>query len=90
MDTEMGMLAVIGVCAFVLCLVTGKNRVEWILNFALRAVLGGISIFGINSLLSMGGLGFFVGINPISLLTSGTLGFSGVSLLYAIAALNFL
>ena len=67
-----------------------KNKLEFILNFCIRAVMGGIAIFGINALLETNGISCRVGLSLLSLLTSGTLGFGGVSLLYAIAAFPLL
>lgn len=60
-----------------------KNRAEFILNFLLRAVFGMIAIFLVNSVLQRQGIQG-VGINPLSFLTSGILGFPGVVLLYGI------
>ncbi|MDE6960449.1 MAG: pro-sigmaK processing inhibitor BofA family protein [Lachnospiraceae bacterium] len=77
-------------CLIVLFLVTVKRKTEFFLNFCLRAAMGGIAIYGINLLLESQGLPWLVGINLFSLLTSGTLGLSGVSLLYAISAFRFL
>lgn len=61
-----------------------KNRVELLLNFLLRAVFGMIAIFLINSFLQDKGLVGSIGINPLSFVTSGLLGFPGVALLYGI------
>ena len=61
-----------------------KNRAELLLNFLLRAVFGMIAIYLVNSFLQGRGLEGSVGINPLSFLTSGILGFPGVALLYGI------
>lgn len=90
MEKEMGVIMIAGACMLVLFMVTVKKKAEFILNFCLRAVMGGIAICGINMLLETWGIPCAVGINALSLLTSGTLGFSGVSLLYAVAAFHFL
>lgn len=90
MEKEMGVLVIAGACLIVLFMVTVKRKAEFFLNFCLRAVMGGISIYGINILMAMWGIPCAVGINLCSLLTSGILGFSGVSLLYAVAAFHFL
>lgn len=90
MEKETGVLVIAGACMLVLFMVTVKHKAELLLNFCLRAVMGGISIYGINILMEMWGIPCVVGINLYSLLTSGTLGFSGVSLLYAVAAFHFL
>ena len=73
MDKGMGFLTIAGSCVAVLFVVLVKHKAEVIMNFCIRAVLGQIAIYGINSLLS-----------------SGILGFSGISLLYAILALRLL
>ena len=53
-------------------------------------VLGIFCIIYANDLLAAQGIPLAVGINPISLLTTGSLGFGGVALLYGILALKFL
>lgn len=90
MEKSMGILVIAGACVLVLFMVMVKNKLEFILNFCIRAVMGGIAIFGINILLESNGISCRVGLNLLSLLTSGTLGFGGVSLLYAIAAFPLL
>lgn len=90
MEKEMGVIFIGGACLLVLFIVTVKNKAEFVLNFFLRAVLGGIGICGINAVLEAYGISCLVGINALSLLTSGTLGISGVSLLYAISAFRLL
>lgn len=90
MEKGMGVLMIGGACLLVLFMVTVKHKAEFCLNFLLRAAMGGIAIYGINLLLEMWGIPCSVGINLCSLLTSGTLGFSGVSLLYAISAFPLL
>lgn len=57
---------------------------EIMLNFLLRAVFGMIAIFLVNSFLQGRGLQGSVGMNPLSFMTSGILGFPGVALLYGI------
>lgn len=90
MEKQTGVLVIAGACLLVLFMVTVKRKAELFLNFCLRAAMGGIAIYGINLLMSAWGIPCAVGINLCSLLTSGTLGFSGVSLLYAVAAFQFL
>ncbi len=90
MEKEKGMLLIIGACLLVLFLVTVKHKAEMLLNFCIRSVMGAIAIFGINTVLANWGIPCAVGLNLWSLLTSGTLGFSGVSLLYAVAAVRLL
>ena len=90
MEKQTGILIIVGACLLVLFMVTVKQKTELFLNFCLRAVMGGIAIYGINLALEGFGIPCAVGINLLSLLTSGTFGFSWVSLLYAVAAFAFL
>ncbi len=57
---------------------------ECLLNIIWRGILGGIAIYFINLGLDYLGLSVGVGINPISLLTTGLLGFPGLVGLYVI------
>lgn len=59
-------------------------------KFILRAIFGMILIYGINQYFTYQGISLSVGLNAISFLTSGSLGFPGVALLYGIMALQFL
>lgn len=90
MDKWMGAAAIVGSCVLVLFIVLVKHKAEMIVNFCIRAVIGQIAIWGINYLLSSYEIPVRAGMNLLSLLTSGTLGFSGVFLLYAILALRLL
>lgn len=90
MSTKMGVLMIVGTCALVLFMTVMKQKAEWILNFCIRSVMGLAAIYGINLLLENFGIPCLVGLNLCSFFTSGTLGLSGVSLLYAISALRFL
>ncbi len=57
---------------------------ERILNVFMRGILGTIAIYFINSLLEGAGISLGVGVNAITVLTSGILGFPGVLALYVI------
>jgi len=50
----------------------------------MRAILGTIAIYFINSLLEGVGISLGVGVNVFTVLTAGILGFPGVLALYAI------
>ena len=64
---------------------------DLVLNFLLRMVMGVIGIYTYNTLLSSClGLGIHIGINPLNLLTVGTLGISGFGLIAAVAAFSVL
>lgn len=79
-----------GVCVLVLMIAMLKRRAQLLLNFLVRMVLGAVCITFMNELFASQGITLAVGINPLSLLTSGTLGFGGVALLYGILACKFL
>lgn len=79
-----------GSCGLVLLIALLKSRAQILLNFLVRMVLGVICIIFVNDLLATQGISVTVGINPITLLTSGSLGFGGVALLYAILMCQFL
>lgn len=67
-----------------------KQRAQIVLNFLVRMVLGVFGIVIVNHLLKTQGISMAVGLNPLTLLTTGTLGFGGVALLYAILLLQIL
>ncbi len=43
MEKGTGMLLIAGACVLVLLIGSIKNRMEWILNFGIRTVMGGIA-----------------------------------------------
>lgn len=61
-----------------------EKRFPWVVNFLTRAVVGTAMIFFINEFLAMQNIDVSVGLNPITVVTSGTLGTPGVALLYGI------
>lgn len=84
MENMNGMLAILGVCLIVLIIGALGRKVEWLVNFILRAVMGTVGIYFVNYFLESQQLSFAVGINPLTVLTSGFLGFPGVVVLYGI------
>lgn len=79
-----GVLAILGVCVIVLIIGALGRKVEWLVNFILRAVMGTIGIYCLNYLLAAREIMVAVGINPLTILTSGILGFPGIAVLYGI------
>ncbi len=61
-----------------------KNMIK---RFFLRAIIGMLAIILVNQILAYLGHSVCVGVNVLTGLTSGILGFPGVILLYGIAAL---
>ena len=57
---------------------------EWVLNLLMRSVLGIIAIYFINAILVGLGYSCGIGINSVTVLTSGILGFPGLVALYGI------
>lgn len=84
MDKLMAMEILTGMCGLVLLIVLFKRKFQGLLYFLLRMVASAISFLWINSILAGQGIAVSVGLNAISLLTSGILGIPGVALLYAI------
>jgi inhibitor of the pro-sigma K processing machinery len=81
----------IAVAAAVLILaVAMRLKSEWLLNFVMRSILGAIAIYFINAALGKIGISSVVGLNPLSVLTSGILGFPGLAALYGIGFCKFL
>lgn len=77
-------LVIIGMLFLVIFIGAVRRKAEWIINFVLRMVFGTLAIYFVNLALKYYGMEFFVAINPISILTSGFLGFPGVAALYGI------
>jgi len=69
---------------------TGTGKRMKVLNFLLRMVFGAIGIEIINAILISQNIAIFVGLNGLTLLTVGSLGISGLGLLYGIAAFGIL
>lgn len=63
---------------------------EKILNLLMRAILGTIAMYFINSALNRLGMPLGVGINAATVLTSGILGFPGLLALYGIGIYKIL
>lgn len=90
MQQIQGEWAIIGVLGMVLFIVVIGKKIQMLLNFMIRIVLGGIGIIYANDFFTSQGIAISVGLNPVSLLTIGILGIGGVALLYGILACKFL
>ncbi|MCD7836998.1 MAG: pro-sigmaK processing inhibitor BofA family protein [Lachnospiraceae bacterium] len=86
----MGILLIMGTCVLVLFIGALRGKAEWLLNIVMRSVLGCIAIYFINGALETIGINLSVGVNPITVLTSGILGFPGLAALYGIGILEIL
>lgn len=87
---QTGVFVIIGMCVIVLSIVAFRRKIEFVINFILRSVTGTIAIYFINSILFRQNISIEVGINPLSVLTSGALGIPGVILLYGVQIYHFL
>lgn len=85
-----GTVVIILACAVVLIVGAVRRKTEWMLNILMRGILGTIAIYFINDALSGMGIPIEVGINPLTVLTSGILGFPGVVALYGIGIYKIL
>lgn len=84
MNVYTSIILIVVILAAVLMIGAMKNRVEWMINFLLRGVLGMMSIYFMNLLLADVLPGMRVGYNPITFLTTGILGIPGIAVLYGI------
>lgn len=84
MNQVNGVVAILGVCLIVLVIGAMGRKVEWLVNFILRAVMGTIGIYCLNYMMASQQISVSVGINPLTILTSGLLGFPGIAVLYGI------
>ena len=87
---NMGTIIIIASCVVVLIVGAMKRKTEWLLNVLMRGILGTIAIYFINNALSGFGIPIEVGINPVTVLTSGILGFPGLMALYGIGIYKIL
>lgn len=90
MDFRYGAAVIVLVCLIVLLIGILKKRAVIVLNFLVRVVVGMVCIYVINQFLAKQGIAVEVGMNLLSVLTSGVLGISGVMMLYGILFLQFL
>lgn len=90
MDYQNASIIIIVTCLIVLGIGMTRKRTEWFVNFILRAIVGIIAIFVLNAFFINKGISVKVGINVISLLTSGILGIPGIAVLYGINYTKFL
>ena len=67
-----------------------KWCVKIAVNFLIRAIVGLAIIFFVIEFLDGQGISSGVGMNPVTVLTSGTLGIPGVALLYGITFYPFM
>lgn len=84
MEKYIGTILIVAACTTVLLIGALRRKSEWLLNLILRGVLGTIAIYFIDAALTGWGIEVRVGINAVTILTSGILGIPGVAALYGI------
>lgn len=89
-DHTMGMAALVVICVIVLFMGIMKRKMEALLNVLMRSILGTIAIYFVNGALAGVGISLGVGINPLTVLTSGILGFPGLVAIYGVGFYNYL
>lgn len=78
------------VTSLVVVIVVLKSRASIVFKFLLQAVLGGILIYGGNYFLASQNIVSIIALNPLTVLTTGLLGFPGVLLLFCIQILSMI
>ena len=81
---DRNMILLLAVLIIIIFIGAVAKKLEWLLNFVMRSVLGAIAIFFINNSLAAAGISLGVGINAVSVLTSGILGIPGLLALYGL------
>lgn len=84
MEQKYGMIAIAGICLVVLFMGIMKQKARILAVFLTRAAVGIVGITIVNKVLQTQGVAVAVGINPVSVLTVGSLGISGFALLYGV------
>ncbi len=84
MDNGMVVLIMTGICALVLLIGLLKRKAEILLNVLVRTIVGCVAIIFLNDFLQKQGIPVSAGLNPLNILTIGSLGAGGFALIYGI------
>ncbi|EOT22542.1 hypothetical protein C805_03391 [Eubacterium sp. 14-2] len=84
MEKYYGIAAIGLICLVVLLMGNMKQKAGMISTFVLRAFAGALGICVVNEILKSQGIAVAPGINPVTVLTVGTLGISGFALIYGL------
>lgn len=90
MENETGILLIAAACGLVLLIGAMRGKMEWLLNVVLRSILGTVAMYFVNSVLATMGISLGVGINAVTILTSGILGLPGLVALYGLGVYRLL
>ena len=84
MKQENVFVIMVGICVLVLLIGILKQKAAIVLNLIVRVVVGCVGIILLNDFLQKQGIPVAAGLNPLNLLTIGSLGTSGFALIYGI------
>lgn len=87
---DYGVIAIVAICVLVLVIGALKQKSRVLFQFVARVMLGVVGIYFFNKFLKMQEIPVAAGLNPVNLLTLGTLGISGFALVYGILFYKFL
>lgn len=90
MNQPENLLWLIGAAVLLLILSFFARKAEWLINFVLRSIMGTIAIYFINMGITFLGFTTVVGINAVSVLTTGILGIPGIVMLYGLSIYRML
>ena len=90
MENGTGILLIAAACGLVLLIGAVRSKAEWLLNIVLRSILGTVAMYFVNSSLASVGISLGVGINAVTILTSGILGLPGLMALYGLGIYKML
>ena len=90
MGNGTGILLIAAACGLVLLIGAVRSKAEWLLNVVLRSILGTVAMYFVNSSLASVGISLGVGINAVTILTSGILGLPGLMALYGLGIYKML
>jgi len=84
MEEKNVFIIMIGICVLVLLIGLLKQKAAIVLNILVRTIVGCVGIILLNDFLQQQGIPVSAGLNPLNLLTIGSLGTSGFALIYGI------
>ena len=90
MEIKYAVIALAVVCGLIFLIGFLRKKAEIVLNFFVRMVVGLVGVYVVNAILARQGIDIAVGINAVSALTLGSLGFGGFLLLYGVLLLGLL
>ncbi|MBO6016130.1 MAG: pro-sigmaK processing inhibitor BofA family protein [Lachnospiraceae bacterium] len=75
-------LTVAGICLLILTILLLRDKMAFAFRTLCRGIFGTVCIAITNKVLAFLGIGTFIGVNPITVLTSAILGIPGICALY--------